>query len=52
MTKNVVILSDGTGQGASMPAEENYEVLTKELTNIGKLWHATKDVDPARQIIS
>lgn len=35
-----------------MPAEENYHVLTKELTNVCKLWHATKDVDQAHQITS
>ena len=44
MAKNVVIFSDGTGQGASMPGDE--------LTNVSKLWHATKDVDQARQITS
>jgi hypothetical protein len=30
MAKNVVILSDGTGQGASMPKAER--------TNVWKLW--------------
>jgi len=44
MPKNVVIFSDGTGQGSSMP--------TDELTNVCKLWNATKDVDRARQITS
>jgi len=44
MKKNVVIFSDGTGQGSSMPDDE--------LTNVCKLWNATKDVDHARQITS
>jgi uncharacterized protein (DUF2235 family) len=44
MAKNVVILSDGTGQGASMPGED--------LTNVCKLWHATRDANPAGQVTS
>jgi Uncharacterized alpha/beta hydrolase domain (DUF2235) len=32
--KNIVILSDGTGQGASMPKAER--------TNVWKLWDATR----------
>ena len=43
MAKNVLILSDGTGQGSSMPAEE--------LTNVCKLWNATKDAAPGRQVV-
>jgi hypothetical protein len=35
MVKNIVILSDGTGQGASMPRAER--------TNVWKLWDATKN---------
>jgi uncharacterized protein (DUF2235 family) len=42
MVKNIVILSDGTGQGASMPKAER--------TNVWKLWDATKKADPARQV--
>jgi hypothetical protein len=42
MAKNVVILSDGTGQGASMPKAER--------TNVWKLWGATNEAAPARQI--
>jgi uncharacterized protein (DUF2235 family) len=42
MAKNVLIFSDGTGQGSSMPAEE--------LTNVCKLWNATKDAAPGRQV--
>jgi uncharacterized protein (DUF2235 family) len=42
MTKNVVIFSDGTGQGASMPKAER--------TNVWKLWDATKAAAPAQQI--
>jgi uncharacterized protein (DUF2235 family) len=42
MTKNVVIFSDGTGQGASMPKVER--------TNVWKLWDATKVAAPAQQI--
>ena len=42
MAKNVVILSDGTGQGASMPKAER--------TNVWKLWDATKKADPAQQV--
>ena len=42
MAKNVVILSDGTGQGASMPKAER--------TNVWKLWEATKNADPAQQV--
>src|SRR5262249_15954207 len=34
MAKNIVILSDGTGQGASMPRAER--------SNVWKLWDATK----------
>jgi uncharacterized protein (DUF2235 family) len=42
MAKNIVILSDGTGQGASMPKAER--------TNVWKLWHATEKAAPAQQI--
>jgi hypothetical protein len=42
MAKNIVILSDGTGQGASMPKAER--------TNVWKLWDATKKADPAQQV--
>jgi T6SS, Phospholipase effector Tle1-like, catalytic domain len=40
--KNIVILSDGTGQGARMPKAER--------TNVWKLWDATKNADPAQQV--
>jgi uncharacterized protein (DUF2235 family) len=42
MAKNVVIFSDGTGQGASMPKAER--------TNVWKLWDATKIAAPTQQI--
>jgi len=42
MAKNIVILSDGTGQGASLPKAER--------TNVWKLWDATKKADPAQQV--
>jgi uncharacterized protein (DUF2235 family) len=42
MPKNIVILSDGTGQGASMPRAER--------TNVRKLWDATKEAAPAQQV--
>jgi uncharacterized protein (DUF2235 family) len=42
MSKNIVLLSDGTGQGASMP--------TAERTNVWKLWDATKKAAPAQQV--
>jgi hypothetical protein len=42
MAKNIVILSDGTGQGASMPKAER--------TNVWKRWDATKKVDRAQQV--
>ena len=42
MVKNVVILSDGTGQGASMPKAER--------TNVWKLWDATKAAAPPQQV--
>ena len=42
MAKNVVIFSDGTGQGASMPKAQR--------TNVWKLWDATKIAAPAQQI--
>jgi uncharacterized protein (DUF2235 family) len=42
MPKNIVILSDGTGQGASMPKAER--------TNVWKLWDATKKADLANQV--
>jgi uncharacterized protein (DUF2235 family) len=42
MAKNVVILSDGTGQGASMPKAER--------TNVWKLWDATKAAAPPQQV--
>jgi uncharacterized protein (DUF2235 family) len=42
MAKNIVLLSDGTGQGASMPKAER--------TNVWKLWDATKKADPAHQV--
>jgi uncharacterized protein (DUF2235 family) len=41
MARNIVILSDGTGQGASMP---------DKLTNVCKLWHATRDASADRQV--
>jgi uncharacterized protein (DUF2235 family) len=42
MAKNIVILSDGTGQGARMPEAER--------TNVWKLWNATKNAAPAQQV--
>jgi uncharacterized protein (DUF2235 family) len=43
VAKNIVIFSDGTGQGARMPAAER--------SNVWKLWRATKDAAPKdRQI--
>src|SRR6266496_1087248 len=42
MAKNIVILSDGTGQGASMPKAER--------SNVWKLWDATKKAAPAQQV--
>jgi uncharacterized protein (DUF2235 family) len=42
MSKNIVLLSDGTGQGASMPKAER--------TNVWKLWDATKKAAPAHQV--
>src|SRR3954463_2613758 len=42
MAKNIVIYSDGTGQGASLPAAVR--------SNVWKLWNATKDAAPGRQI--
>lgn len=42
MAKNIVILSDGTGQGASMPKAER--------TNVWKLWNATEKAGPAQQV--
>jgi len=41
MPKNVLIFSDGTGQGARMPKAQ--------LTNVCKLWHATRNFDRTRQ---
>jgi uncharacterized protein (DUF2235 family) len=41
MPKNVLIFSDGTGQGARMPKAQ--------LTNVCKLWQATRKVDPTGQ---
>lgn len=37
VSKNVLIYSDGTGQGASMPKEESSN---------GQLYEATRNVDP------
>jgi uncharacterized protein (DUF2235 family) len=42
MAKNIVIFSDGTGQGARMPRAER--------SNVWRLWNATKKVVPAQQI--
>src|SRR5262245_4756325 len=42
MSKNIVLLSDGTGQGASMPKAER--------TNVWKLWDATKKAAPDQQV--
>jgi len=42
MAKNIVILSDGTGQGARMPKAER--------SNVWKLWDATKKAAPAQQV--
>jgi uncharacterized protein (DUF2235 family) len=42
MAKNIVMLSDGTGQGASMPQEDR--------TNVWKLWNATEKAAPAQQV--
>jgi uncharacterized protein (DUF2235 family) len=42
MPKNIVIFSDGTGQGASGPGKAGG-------TNVYKLYLATRSVDPARQ---
>jgi uncharacterized protein (DUF2235 family) len=42
MAKNVVIFSDGTGQGAAVPQERR--------TNVRKLWDATKAAAPDRQV--
>jgi uncharacterized protein (DUF2235 family) len=44
MAKNIVIFSDGTGQGSSMPKEER--------SNVWKLWNATKDAAPKDQQIT
>ena len=41
MAKNILIFSDGTGQGASMPSKR---------TNILKLYLATKDAAPQSQV--
>jgi uncharacterized protein (DUF2235 family) len=41
MSKNVLIFSDGTGQGARMPKAQ--------LTNVCKLWRATRNVDSTGQ---
>ena len=42
MAKNIVILSDGTGQGASLPQQER--------SNVWKLWDATKKAAPTQQL--
>jgi uncharacterized protein (DUF2235 family) len=42
MTKNIVIFSDGTGQGASMPKAE--------ASNVWQLYDATRNVDRQRQV--
>jgi hypothetical protein len=42
MAKNIVILSDGTGQGARMPKAER--------SNVWKLWDATKKAAPAQEV--
>jgi uncharacterized protein (DUF2235 family) len=42
MAKNILIFSDGTGQGASLPEAER--------TNVWKLWNATKDAATGRQV--
>jgi uncharacterized protein (DUF2235 family) len=44
VAKNIVIFSDGTGQGASMPKEGR--------SNVWKLWNATKDAAPKDQQIT
>jgi uncharacterized protein (DUF2235 family) len=44
MAKNILIFSDGTGQGASMPKEER--------SNVWRLWNATKDAAPKDQQIT
>jgi uncharacterized protein (DUF2235 family) len=42
VAKNVLIFSDGTGQGASMPKEES--------SNVWQLYEATRNVDAPRQV--
>ncbi len=42
MAKNIVIFSDGTGQGAAVPQDR--------WTNVRKLWDATKAAAPDRQV--
>ena len=42
MAKNIVIFSDGTGQGASLPKEKR--------SNVWKLWNATEQAAPGQQI--
>jgi uncharacterized protein (DUF2235 family) len=42
MAKNILIFSDGTGQGAGMPAAER--------SNVWKLWTATEKAAPGQQI--
>jgi uncharacterized protein (DUF2235 family) len=42
MAKNILIFSDGTGQGAGMPADKR--------SNVWKLWTATEKAAPGQQI--
>jgi len=42
MARNIVICSDGTGQGASLPAAVR--------SNVWKLWNATESAAPGQQI--
>src|SRR5438552_215116 len=42
MAKNVLVFSDGTGQGASMPKADS--------SNVWQLYAATRDVDYERQV--
>src|SRR3954468_18622982 len=42
MAKNIVIYSDGTGQGASLPAAVR--------SNVWKLWNATEKAAPGQQV--
>jgi uncharacterized protein (DUF2235 family) len=42
MAKNILIFSDGTGQGSGMPADQR--------SNVWKLWNATEKAAPGQQI--